>query len=361
MASCYGNTSLSFTAPDMYFMFSVGQNSGRLWWVLVEDQKVSPDISGSALGSYDPSNPEHTDWPGPIMFNLSHPTFGPNTIRGFQVDDRGAAPIFYIATADFTANEVTVHKFNEAGTSLGTRILYPDFATLSTAEMVGVNNDEVVVTVSSTDFVESQTSIYFVDLDMGYSFSPFTSDPAPFGTPGYVGTVVTSESYTWLVSSLTGNTPGFYSAVVWDDGAFYWDEFDLGIADSVSIFDIDIGFDCTSTDLTVYDDVSGETNRFSSAGASTSTSCIKEGELAHNGTDLLIDEGGVGDGATTQIQVVSCASILKPLRQKQRDDQFNAPRAWGGHNNPTSRQHSLRASAGNNTYLKDDLLVGCGC
>lgn len=56
-----------------------------------------------------------------------------------------------------------------------------------------------------------------------------------------------------------------------------------------------------------------------------------------------------------------CCGRLRALRQKQRDDSFNAPRKWGLNNNPTSRQHSLRKAPGSNTYLKDDLLVDCGC
>lgn len=72
----------------------------------------------------------------------------------------------------------------------------------------------------------------------------------------------------------------------------------------------------------------------------------------------MISSGGV---AERWALFNGCCNRLRPLRQRQRDDSFNAPRAYGSHNNATSRQHSLRAAPGSNTYLKDDLLVGCDC
>lgn len=42
---------------------------------------------------------------------------------------------------------------------------------------------------------------------------------------------------------------------------------------------------------------------------------------------------------------------LRPLRQLQRDDSLNSPRVSKENNSPSSRQYSLRASAGSNTYL----------
>lgn len=92
---------------------------------------------------------------------------------------------------------------------------------------------------------------------------------------------------------------------------------------------------------------------------SDSAACFQPGRLSGNGKNLMNDASYGGDGYASSVGVTSCG--IKYLRQLQRDDRRNTPRKWGLNNNPTSRQHSLRKAPGSNTYLKDDLLVDCGC
>jgi hypothetical protein len=357
--ACFDNELVGFSNSGSYFRFSVGKNSSRVWWVLVEDQNFPTALSGaSALGRFDPGNPAHPEFPGPISFML--PFDADRTIKGFQVDDRGSSPVFYVLVEDGIANEAVLYKFDEDGNTLGTRTLYPGYEFISSVEMVGIIDDEVVVIVNSTDFTEGETDLYLVDLELAYAFISITSTSAPFGSPGYVSTVVTSDGYVWFISKLTGETPGFYSAVIYDNLGGYVDEISLGVPESASAFTIDVGVDCTYRNLVVRNPVSEEITNFSSTGVTSSSTCIQSGVFAHNGVDLLVDSGYAGDGAASVMQVLSCKAV-KYLRQLQRDDRRNTPRKWGQNNNPTSRQHSLRKAPGSNTYLKDDLLVGCGC
>jgi hypothetical protein len=94
---------------------------------------------------------------------------------------------------------------------------------------------------------------------------------------------------------------------------------------------------------------------------SGSAACFQPGRLSGNGKNLMNDASYGGDGFASSVSIVTCQVRIPKVRQLQRDDSLNAPRAYGGHNSPTSRQYSLRAWPGSNTYLKDDLLVDCGC
>lgn len=88
-------------------------------------------------------------------------------------------------------------------------------------------------------------------------------------------------------------------------------------------------------------------------GSVAETECTSNGG---SGVDLfhpynLSWEGTAGNqSSVTDVSVYVCDG-RRPLRQKQRDDYFNAPRNKNSHNNPTSRQDSLRSSPGGNTYL----------
>jgi hypothetical protein len=66
-------------------------------------------------------------------------------------------------------------------------------------------------------------------------------------------------------------------------------------------------------------------------------------EVVLNGTS-----NDAGDQTVTRIILTGS---VPPLRQRQRDDSYNAPRmAWGSRNAPRSRQESIRQGHGN-TYL----------
>lgn len=94
-------------------------------------------------------------------------------------------------------------------------------------------------------------------------------------------------------------------------------------------------------------------------GALTPGTCSTSGYLSGDGKVLLSYTSTAGDGADSFVETLRCRSF--PLRQKQRDDYFNAPRNAGPHNSPRSRQASLRSHPGGNTYLMERVLEGCGC
>lgn len=61
---------------------------------------------------------------------------------------------------------------------------------------------------------------------------------------------------------------------------------------------------------------------------------------------------GVAASSSSSVEytIFSCVRD-RPLRIKQRDDRFNSPRVRNAYNSPTSRQDSLRANWGSNTYI----------
>lgn len=63
-----------------------------------------------------------------------------------------------------------------------------------------------------------------------------------------------------------------------------------------------------------------------------------------------------GDGPSSAL-FLTCSGT-PPLRQRQRDDAFNAPRVnrGPGHNHPRSLQYSQRSSWTSNTYLQEQEL-----
>lgn len=85
------------------------------------------------------------------------------------------------------------------------------------------------------------------------------------------------------------------------------------------------------------------------------------GYLISTSGDALINKTGGGD-SDTEIFIFSCGLATPPLRQKQRDDYWNAPRMKVGPQaggQPSSIQESLRQTWGSNTYLLDREKCGC--
>jgi hypothetical protein len=131
---------------------------------------------------------------------------------------------------------------------------------------------------------------------------------------------------------------------------------------------IEANCDGSSLNVTIIDDVN-QTYKYtvSSTGSFTASPCNLPGNespgllssafTSYDGTRQLY---AGWDSTGIPVSIDSCGNI-RYLRQLQRDDRRNSPRKWGLNNNPTSRQHSLRKAPGTNTYLKDDLLVDCGC
>lgn len=376
------------------FLFDIGAKG--TYFALIEEQN-DPYEQRVTIGRH---TQESGRFPGPVYFQLDLSVVPWRGLRAFAVNDTGPEPVFYLGHHD-PSNMFTfqVTKLDMNGNILaqfqGDTMEEP-YTSIAVQDVVYMNDILVMTTTAQWhDGLESK-------LDTAYwVVGPDLAEGSVFIDAVWVGTftdslvtghVHTKDRWMWQVVSTSGSTnEDGYSVYLWDDSWGFWDYIEIDwIPGGTLSHHIDIAIDCNGKDLIVswtppldvnrvtkkyrfdvleslggdpespytYDDVVEDVEWCDHDGVLWSEGQYR---ISRDGKTLMTNSWFVGDGAGTEVHLLSCSppTVTRYLRQRQRNDRKNAPRTGRANNQPTSLQHSVRSSRSGNFYMRER--VPCGC